>query len=234
MKRALFEIVENKKLTQNVFEMKLVGDTSAIQAPGQFLNIALDGFYLRRPISVCDVNGDEVTILYKVVGRGTAAIRRRSKKGRLISLPDWEMGLARKKAGNPLSSLAGAWAFRRCTCCAKGSFLKGKSPRPFWALIRAKRCFSRAVPSAGGRGPGDDGGWQFRKERLCDGRPAGKQHVFLRLRPGTHVKGGIQLSQRRAGSSALKSGWAAASAPVWGVLVKQSTAINASAKTGLF
>ncbi len=62
MKRALFEIVENKKLTQNVFEMKLVGDTSAIQAPGQFLNIALDGFYLRRPISVCDVNGDEVTI----------------------------------------------------------------------------------------------------------------------------------------------------------------------------
>ena len=62
MKKALFEIVENKKLTQNVFEMKLVGDTSAIQAPGQFLNIALDGFYLRRPISVCDVRLQTVAV----------------------------------------------------------------------------------------------------------------------------------------------------------------------------
>ena len=52
--------------------MTLRGDTSAITAPGQFINIQLDGLYLRRPISVCDVSGDLLTIIYKVVGKGTA------------------------------------------------------------------------------------------------------------------------------------------------------------------
>ena len=51
--------------------MVLRGDTSAITAPGQFVNIQLDGLYLRRPISVCDVQGDLLTIIYKVVGKGT-------------------------------------------------------------------------------------------------------------------------------------------------------------------
>ena len=52
--------------------MTLRGDTSAITAPGQFVNIQLDGLFLRRPISVCDVAGDQLTIIYKVVGKGTA------------------------------------------------------------------------------------------------------------------------------------------------------------------
>ena len=51
--------------------MKLVGDTSDITACGQFINIQLDGLYLRRPISVCDCDETSVTIIYKVVGRGT-------------------------------------------------------------------------------------------------------------------------------------------------------------------
>ena len=71
MKQCLFEIIENTPLTQNVFKMVLKGDTSAITAPGQFVNIRLEGLYLRRPISVCDVQGDLLTIIYKVVGKGT-------------------------------------------------------------------------------------------------------------------------------------------------------------------
>ena len=71
MKQGLFTIVENKPLTESVFRMVLRGDTSAITAPGQFVNIQLDGLYLRRPISVCDVQGDLLTIIYKVVGKGT-------------------------------------------------------------------------------------------------------------------------------------------------------------------
>ena len=51
--------------------MVLAGDTSAITAPGQFINIKLDGFFLRRPISVCDYNEKTITILYKTVGKGT-------------------------------------------------------------------------------------------------------------------------------------------------------------------
>jgi len=71
MKQGLFEIVENIALTDMVYKMTLRGDTSAITAPGQFVNIKLEGLYLRRPISVCDVQGDLLTIIYKVVGKGT-------------------------------------------------------------------------------------------------------------------------------------------------------------------
>ena len=71
MKQDIFEIVENKALTQNVFQMVLRGDVTDITAPGQFVNIKLDGKYLRRPISVCNLSGDKLTIVYKVVGKGT-------------------------------------------------------------------------------------------------------------------------------------------------------------------
>ncbi|MBE7091772.1 MAG: dihydroorotate dehydrogenase electron transfer subunit [Clostridiales bacterium] len=71
MKQSIFEILQNTPLTSTVYKMVLKGDTSEITASGQFVNIKLDGFYLRRPISVCDVNGDELTIIYKVVGKGT-------------------------------------------------------------------------------------------------------------------------------------------------------------------
>ena len=72
MKQGLFGIVDNIPLTDTVYKMVLAGDTSAISAPGQFVNIQLDGLFLRRPISVCDVQGDRLTIIYKVVGKGTA------------------------------------------------------------------------------------------------------------------------------------------------------------------
>jgi len=75
MKQSLFEIIENIPLTENVMRMKLAGDTSANTAPGQFINIKLDGLYLRRPISVCDCEDGVYTIIYKVVGKGTEQMR---------------------------------------------------------------------------------------------------------------------------------------------------------------
>ncbi len=75
MKQGIFEIKSNIALTSTVYKMELAGDTSAITGPGQFVNILLDGFYLRRPISVndCRANGADglLTIIYKVVGKGT-------------------------------------------------------------------------------------------------------------------------------------------------------------------
>ena len=71
MKQSIFQITENTPLTESVYKMRLAGDTSAVTGPGQFVNIKLDGLYLRRPISVCDCNEKEITILYKVVGKGT-------------------------------------------------------------------------------------------------------------------------------------------------------------------
>ena len=71
MKQTIFTITENTPLTATVYRMVLTGDTDGI-ATGQFVNILLDGLYLRRPISVCDCQGDTLTLLYKVVGKGTA------------------------------------------------------------------------------------------------------------------------------------------------------------------
>jgi len=64
-------ILENKPLTELVWQMRLEADTAAITAPGQFVNLKLDGLYLRRPISICDWDETSLTILYKVVGEGT-------------------------------------------------------------------------------------------------------------------------------------------------------------------
>ena len=74
MKQGMFSITVNRRLTQNVCEMILAGDTSACQRPGQFLNIKLDGLFLRRPISVCDYDDEEIKIIYKIVGKGTRAM----------------------------------------------------------------------------------------------------------------------------------------------------------------
>ncbi len=66
-----FKIKSRRKLCDNVYEMVLSGDTSAITAPGQFVNIKLPELYLRRPISVCDCGEGKLTLIYKVVGKGT-------------------------------------------------------------------------------------------------------------------------------------------------------------------
>ena len=78
MKQGLFTITEQVALTATVYRMRLKGDTSAVTGPGQFVNILLDGLYLRRPISVNDCVGDELTIIYKVVGKGTEQMSRMS------------------------------------------------------------------------------------------------------------------------------------------------------------
>ncbi|MEE1503839.1 MAG: dihydroorotate dehydrogenase electron transfer subunit, partial [Acutalibacteraceae bacterium] len=71
MRESIFKIIDNAPLTETVYKMKLQGDVSDITSSGQFVNIKLDGLYLRRPISVCDCEGDVLTLIYKVVGKGT-------------------------------------------------------------------------------------------------------------------------------------------------------------------
>ena len=76
MKQGFYTVIENKSIAKNVFRMCLSGDTSAVTAPGQFINIRLDGQYLRRPISVCDWDENTITIIYKILGQGTAYMTR--------------------------------------------------------------------------------------------------------------------------------------------------------------
>ena len=76
MKQTTFTIAQNSPLAEGIYRLHLQGDTTAITAPGQFVNLKLEGFYLRRPISVCDWADGELTLLYKVLGRGTEAMTR--------------------------------------------------------------------------------------------------------------------------------------------------------------
>ena len=75
MKQGIYKIIKNVPLTDNVMLMELAGDTEGV-ACGQFINIKLDGLYLRRPISVCDCEDGVITIIYKVVGKGTEQMQK--------------------------------------------------------------------------------------------------------------------------------------------------------------
>ena len=77
MKDIEFTVLNNEQIAPSVFMMKLEGDCSDITAPGQFVNIRLDGLFLRRPISVCDLDGNVLTIIYKAVGKGTEQMSRK-------------------------------------------------------------------------------------------------------------------------------------------------------------
>jgi len=74
MTSGFYKVISNEKLTQTVYKMVLSGDTSSVTAPGQFINIKLDGLFLRRPISIYDWDDESITIIYKVVGQGTEAM----------------------------------------------------------------------------------------------------------------------------------------------------------------
>ena len=78
-KKGLYKVVANEPLTSDVWRMVLEGDTQWITRPGQFVNIELEGLYLRRPISICDWSETTITIIYKVVGRGTEQMSRMSE-----------------------------------------------------------------------------------------------------------------------------------------------------------
>ena len=100
MKQGIYEVISNGRLTENVYKMRLKGDTSEIKVPGQFINIKLDGFFLRRPISVYDWDDGTVTIIYKTVGGGTEAMSRLGTGSKLDVLTGLGNGFDAEKAGD--------------------------------------------------------------------------------------------------------------------------------------
>lgn len=74
MKQSLYTIADNSRIAKDIYKMTLLGDTSAITMPGQFINIKIDGYYLRRPMSVHHYDSNTITVIYKVIGKGTKAL----------------------------------------------------------------------------------------------------------------------------------------------------------------
>ena len=107
MKQSIFEVLSNTPLTDCVYKMVLSGDTSAITAAGQFVNIQLEGMFLRRPISVCDYDDQTLTIVYKVVGKGTEAMSRMGAGAKLDILTGLGNGYDLSLAGEKPVLLGG-------------------------------------------------------------------------------------------------------------------------------
>lgn len=101
-KQNIYKILLNEPLSKDVYIMILEGDTQYITAPGQFINIALDGKFLRRPISVCDFDDNTITIIYKVVGEGTQQMKHLSVGSKLDVLTGLGNGYDISKSTKPL------------------------------------------------------------------------------------------------------------------------------------
>lgn len=95
----IFKIIDNRQIGINTMMMMLEGNTSTFSAPGQFVNIALPGFELRRPISVCDIDGDVLTLVYDTVGHGTEAMARMEIGTKLDILPALGRGFDISRCG---------------------------------------------------------------------------------------------------------------------------------------
>ncbi len=127
MKQGFFEITKNTPLTDTVYKMVLKGDTSAITKPGQFVNIKLDGEFLRRPISVCDYDENSLTILYKVVGKGTEKMSK-MQGGTLDLLVGLGNGYDTKKSGETPLLIGGGVGVPPMYNLAKTLIGEGKTP----------------------------------------------------------------------------------------------------------
>ncbi len=120
--------MSNEPIARDVYKMVLAGDTSAITAPGQFINIQLDGFYLRRPISVCDYDADSVTLLYKVVGGGTEAMSEMKSGDKVDALTGLGNGFNTAKSGDKPLLIGGGVGVPPMFNLCKVLLAEGKNP----------------------------------------------------------------------------------------------------------
>ena len=128
-KRGIYTIVSNESLTPAVYRMVLAGDTQYITRSGQFVNIELEGKFLRRPISVCDYNDTTLTIIYKVVGRGTEQMRQMEAGKELDILTGLGNGFSTEnEAQRPLLVGGGVGVPPMYNLC-KRLISEGKQPR---------------------------------------------------------------------------------------------------------
>ena len=128
MKKGIFTIVSNLQLTSDVFKMMLSGDTSEITKPGQFVNIELNGLYLRRPISVCEVNRTFLTLIYKVVGKGTEQMSKMARGEKLDLLTGLGNGYDTSKCGDHPLLIGGGVGVPPMYQLAKELVVLGKKP----------------------------------------------------------------------------------------------------------
>ena len=141
MKQVIFEILSNEALTRDVYRMVLSGDTSAITAPGQFVEIALPGKFLRRPISVCDWAENSLTLIYKVVGHGTEQMAALPAGTRLDVLTGLGNGYDTTLSGENPVLVGGGVGVPPLYALCKKLIAEGKKPRVILGFNKESEIF---------------------------------------------------------------------------------------------
>ena len=126
MQDLIFTVKSNVKIAKNTYEMVLCGNTDGIRC-GQFVNLKIDGFFLRRPISVCDVEGDTLTLIYKVVGAGTEAMAKMGEGTRLTTMTGLGNGYNTDPSGDKPLLIGGGAGVPPMYKLARELVAKGKS-----------------------------------------------------------------------------------------------------------
>ena len=147
MKNSVFTITKNENLTSNVYIMTLKGDCEGIRC-GQFVNIKLEGLYLRRPISVCDCEGDTLTLIYKVVGRGTELMSGMKVGQTLDLLTGLGNGYDLSKSGDRPLLIGGGVGVPPMYMLCKELIAEGKHPTVILGFNKADEVFYKDEFSA--------------------------------------------------------------------------------------
>ena len=141
MKDSLFKLISNKKLAKNTYEWVLEGDISHITSSGQFVNIKLDGFYLRRPISVCDAENGTLTLIFKVVGEGTEKMAAAGVGEEFLTLTGLGNGYDTSLSGEKPLLIGGGAGVPPMFMLAKKLLAEGKKPSAILGFGSADEIF---------------------------------------------------------------------------------------------
>ena len=128
MKEVIFEVIENSHLKPNVMRLRLKGDCSAIERAGQFVDVQVAGQFLRRPFSVCDVEGDVLTVCYRINGQGTENLSRTPLGAKISVLTGLGNGFDLSLAGDKPLLIGGGMGFPPMYITAKQLLAKGVKP----------------------------------------------------------------------------------------------------------
>lgn len=143
MKNVIYTVKANEQLTENVFKMVLEGDTSAVTASGQFINIKIDSLYLRRPISIFDCTENELSIIYKVVGAGTEIMSKMSAGTQLDCLVGLGNGFDISVAGENPVVIGGGVGVPPMYYLAKKLIADGKNVTAILGFNKADEVFGK-------------------------------------------------------------------------------------------
>ena len=207
----------NTPLTKSMMQLSLEGDTSAIKAPGQFVNIKLDGFYLRRPLSVCDWNENRITLLYKIVGDGTRALSRMVPGQSLDVLCGLGNGFMIDKGGKKPLLIGGGAGIAPMYGLGRVLLERGVEPTVVLGFNTREEIFYKREMEAAGlnvvvcTADGSFGAKGYPSDLMGE-----LEHdYFYACGPEADAPAPSKRPRARPASTASRSAWAAASARAW-------------------